>query len=426
MLKKIKEIFSIPDLRKKIFIVAGLLVFFRLLSAIPLPGVNIEALKNLLEANNMFGLMNIFSGGSFDNMSIALLGVGPYITSTIILQLLTMIFPRLKEIYYEEGAAGRAKFNKLSRFLTLPLAVIQTYSLLAFLVSQGVMPAFGFLDFTLWLNILTAVAGSMILLWVGELIDEQKLGNGVSLIILAGIVSGFPSSIKNVWFQVSQGLMGIESVLIFAVLALVVTAAVVFINRGEHKIPVTYPKRARGGHFIGGASSYLPIRVNQAGVIPIIFAIAIMSFPQMAGQIIASIFPNGAAINETIIRFMNNQIAYGVIYFLLVLIFTYFYTTIVFDSEEVSKNLARSGGFVPGIRPGEPTSDYISAITSKVTLFGAVSLAMIAILPIVTQAFIGQSFRIGGTTLLIVVSVALESVGQIDSQVKMREYDPVV
>ncbi len=424
MLKKIKEIFSIPDLRKKIIIVAGLLVFFRLLAAIPLPGVNIEALKNLLEANSMFGLMNVFSGGSFDSLSIALLGVGPYITATIILQVLTMIFPRLKEMYYEEGAAGRAKFNKLSRFLTLPLAVIQTYSLLTFLVSQGVIPAFGLLDLSLWMNVLTAVAGSMILLWVGELINEQKLGNGVSLIILAGIVAGFPSSLKNVWFQVSQGLMGVETVIIFAILSLIVTAAVVFVNKGEHKIPVTYPKRARGGHFIGGASSYLPVRVNQAGVIPIIFAIAIMSFPQMVGQILASIAPNGVVINEAIIRFMSNQFAYGAIYFLLVLAFTYFYTTVVFDPKEVSKNLGRSGGFIPGIRPGEPTVDYLSSVTSKVTLFGAVSLAVIAILPIVTQAFIGQNFTLGGTTLIIVVSVALETVNQIDSQVKMREYDP--
>ena len=402
----------------------GLLIFFRLLAAIPLPGVDLEALKGLLASNNFFGILNIFSGGAIGNLSIALLGVGPYITATIILQLLTMVFPRLKEVYYEEGAAGKAKFNRLSRLITVPLAVLQTYALLTFLVSQKVFPAFSLLDLSFWINALTATAGSMILLWVGEIIDEQKLGNGVSLIIFAGIVAGLPMTLGNVWSQISQGLMRWDTLLIFAALALVVIAGVVFVNQGEHKITVSYPKRIRGNRVYGGVESYLPIRVNQAGVIPIIFAMALLSFPQMLGQLIVSFAPSwGVGFNEAIVRFMNNQFAYGSLYFLLVFLFTYFYTAVVFNPEEISKNLQRSGGFIPGIRPGEPTSKHLGSIVSKITLFGALFLGIIAVLPIATQAIVSQNFVIGGTALLIVVSVALDSWNQIDSQLKMREYD---
>lgn len=421
---KFLEIFRHPETRKKILVIMGLLVFFRLLAAIPLPGVDLEALKSLLAANNFFGILNIFSGGAIGNLSIALLGVGPYITATIIMQLLTMVFPRLKEAYYEEGAAGKAKFNRISRLITVPLAILQTYALLTFLVSQKVFPAFGLLDLSFWINALTATAGSMILLWVGEIIDEQKLGNGVSLIIFAGIVARLPMTLGNVFGQISQGLMRWDALLIFAILALVVIAGVVFMNQGEHKITVSYPKRVRGNRVYGGVESYLPIRVNQAGVIPIIFAMAMLSFPQMLGQLIAGFAPSwGIGVNEAIVRFMNNQVAYGFLYFLLVFIFTYFYTAVVFNPEEISKNLQRSGGFIPGIRPGEPTSKYLATIVSKITLFGALFLGIIAVLPIATQALANQNFVIGGTALLIVVSVALDSWNQIDSQLKMREYD---
>jgi len=421
---KFLEIFRHPDIKKKVLIILGLLVFFRLLAAIPLPGVNLEALRNLLAANNFFGIMNIFSGGAMGNLSIALLGVGPYITATIILQLLTMIFPHLKEIYHEDGAAGRAKFNRLGRLITVPLAILQTYALLTFLVTQQVFPAFSILDFSFWVNALTATAASMILLWVGEIIDEQKFGNGVSLIIFAGIVAGFPMALGGVYLQLIQGLMRWDTLIIFAAFTLVVIAGVVFVNQGEHKIAVSYPKRIKGNKVYGGVESYLPIRVNQAGVIPIIFAMAMLSFPQMIGQIIISFAPGfGTGINEAITRFMTNQFAYGILYFLLVFLFTFFYTAVVFNPGEISKNLQRSGGFIPGIRPGEPTAKHLSSIVSKVTLFGALFLGLIAVLPVVTQVLVNQNFVIGGTALLIVVSVALDSWKQIDAQLKMREYE---
>jgi preprotein translocase subunit SecY len=420
---KFLEIFRIPETRKKILVIMGLLIFFRLLAAIPLPGVDLESLKEFLASNNFFGILNIFSGGAIGKLSIALLGVGPYITSTIILQLLSMIFPRLKA-YYEDGAGGRAKFNRLSRYITVPLAILQTYALLTYLVSQKVFPAFGLLDLSFWTNALTATACSMILLWVGEIIDEQKMGNGVSLIIFAGIVAGLPSSIANLYSQISQGLMGWDVLFIFAAVALVVIAGVVFVNQGEHKITVYYPKRVRGNRVYGGVESYLPVRVNQAGVIPIIFAMAMLSFPQMLGQLIAAISPGaGITVSEAITRFMNNQLAYGLLYFFLVFLFTYFYTAVVFNPSEISKNLQQSGGFIPGIRPGEPTSKHLKSIVSKITLFGGLFLGLIAVLPIATQSFIGRNFVVGGTALLIVVSVALESWNQIDSQLKMREYD---
>jgi len=421
---KLLEIFRHPDIKKKILIILGLLVFFRLLAAIPLPGVNLEALKNLLAANNFFGILNIFSGGAMGNLSIALLGVGPYITATIIMQLLTMVFPHLKEAYYEEGAAGKSKLNRISRLITVPLAVLQTYALLTFLVAQQVLPAFSILDLSFWINVLTATAASMILLLVGEIINEQKFGNGVSLIIFAGIVAGFPMAVGSIYLQIIQGLIRWDTLIIFAAFALVVIAGVVFVNQGEHKVAVSYPKRIKGNKVYGGVESYLPIRVNQAGVIPIIFAMAMLSFPQMMGQIIVSFAPGlGVGVNEAITRFMTNQFAYGIIYFLLVFAFTYFYTAVVFNPAEISKNLQRSGGFIPGIRPGEPTSKHLSTIVGKVTLFGALFLGLIAVLPVATQVLVNQNFIIGGTAFLIVVSVALDSWKQIDAQLKMREYE---
>ncbi|MDD5099145.1 MAG: preprotein translocase subunit SecY [Candidatus Colwellbacteria bacterium] len=426
MVNKIAQIFRIPEIRKKILVILGLLLFFRLLSVIPIPGANTEVLKNLLDANASLGLLNIFSGGSLSNVSIALLGVSPYITATIILQLLTMIFPKLKEIYYEEGATGRAKFNKISRLITIPLAFVQTYGILSLLASQQVIPSFTILDFSLWVNIMVATATAMILLWVGELIDEQKLGNGVSLIIFAGIVSGFPSYIGSVLSGLAYGTLRVDTLAVFIAFALIVITAIVFVNQGEHRVTISYPKRVKGTRVYGGVESYLPIKVNQAGVIPIIFALAILSFPQMIGNFLRGILPTaGVQISDAIMRFLNNQWAYGLIYLFLVFVFTYFYTAVVFNPEEISKNLQRSGGFIPGIRPGEPTQKYLNTIISKITLFGAAFLGFIAVLPMLTQGITGHSFTIGGTSLLIVVSVALDSANQIDSQLKVREYDTV-
>jgi len=417
------QIFRIPDLRNKILMVLMWLVVFRLLAAIPIPGVDAESLRTFFEGNQLFGFLNIFSGGALSNLSIMMLGVSPYITATIIMQLLTMIFPKMKAMYYEEGAQGRAKFNRYSRFLTVPLALMQSYGFLKILESQQVIHPLGFSE--MLPNIIVIAAGSTVLMWIGELITEYKVGNGISLLIFSGIVSSLPNTVRSAFLSYTPSLM--PTYIAFVVLSVLIIAGVVFVNQGERKIPVSYAKRIRGNRMYGGATSYLPLRVNQAGVIPIIFAISILLFPQFLSQILA-IFSSDLSqqIFEFINRLFNNQIFYSAIYFVLVVVFTYFYTSITFDPKEISKNLQRNGGFIPGIRPGESTGDFLAKLTKRITFFGAIFLGFVAVLPNVTQLLTGvQILTIGGTALLIVVSVALESMKQIDSQLVMREYEGI-
>lgn len=422
-MERFLKIFKAPDLRKKIFMVLFWLIVFRILSAIPIPGIDSVRLEQFFSSNQLFGLMNIFSGGGLSQLSLVMLGVGPYITATIIMQLLTIIFPKLKKAYYEEGAEGRAKFNRISRYLTVPLGALQGYAFLNLLASQKVIPTLSFMD--LIGNVAVITAGSMFLMWIGELISEYKIGNGVSLIIFAGIVSGLPGqviySIQNYTPSV------LPTYVAFIVLSILVISGVVFVSEGERKIPVSYAKQVRGNKVYGGASSYLPLRVNQAGVIPIIFAISLLLLPQFFAQIASLVSPDMAAwVNDKVNVFFNNQILYSLAYFVLVVVFTYFYTAITFDPQEISKNLQRSGGFVPGIRPGPSTAEMISRVVHRITLFGALFLGIIAILPNITQMVTGiKALTIGGTALLIVVSVALETMKQIESQLTMREYEGI-
>ncbi|OGY65281.1 MAG: preprotein translocase subunit SecY [Candidatus Harrisonbacteria bacterium RIFCSPLOWO2_01_FULL_40_28] len=414
------SIFKIPDLRRKLFIVGGILVVSRLLASIPIPNIDITQLRAFLESSQLLGFLNLLSGSTLENFSIAMLGVGPYITATIIMQLLTMIFPRLKELYYEEGEAGRRRFNRLSRFITVPLSAIQAYGLLNLLTAQGVIPRLS-LSVLLW-DVVIITAGSMLLLWLGDLITEQKIGNGISFLIFAGIVSGVPSFIQQTIASYSP--QNLPVYIAFIILAVLVIAGVIFITEGERKVPVSYAKRVRGMKLYGGASSYLPLRVNQAGVIPIIFAISLLLFPQFAAQILAIFSPDlSLRMTNFVNGVLGNQLIYGFIYFFLVFVFTYFYTAVVFDPQEISKNLQRSGGFILGIRPGEPTGQFLQKIISRTTLFGAIFLGIIAILPIFTQYLTGVStLTLGGTALLIVVSVALEIRNQIESQLAIRNY----
>lgn len=422
-MNKLSLIFKIPELRYKILTVGGLLLVFRMFSAIPIPGVDAERLSSFLASNQLLGFFNIFSGGALSNLSIVMLGVGPYITATIIMQLLTMIFPSLKEIYYEQGEAGRAKFNRYSHYLTVPLAALQGYGFLNLLASQQVVDPLSGVD--MLRNITLITAGSVFLMWLGDLITEQKIGNGISLLIFAGIVSSLPSTIQGVLLSYNPSLLPTYAA--FLVLGIIVTAGVVFINEGERKVPISYSKRVRGNKMYGGVSSYLPLKVNQAGVIPIIFAISLLLFPQFLAQISALFSPDlSIRLNDLVTRFLSNQIIYSAFYFLLVVMFTYFYTAVTFDPQEISKNLQRSGGFIPGIRPGEPTGEFLSKIINRTTLFGALFLGTIAVLPNVTQIITGiQLLTLGGTALLIVVSVAIEIMRQIDSQLVLREYEGI-
>jgi len=415
------RIFKIPELRNKVFVIIALLGVFRLMASIPVPGVDIERLRNLFSSNQLLGFLDIFAGGGLSNLSIVMLGVGPYITATIIMQLLTIVFPNLKKLYYEEGEIGRAKFNRISRWITVPLAAVQSYGFLNFLNSRG-----AFVNLTtanLFADMAIITAGSVILMWIGELISEKNIGNGISLLIFAGIVAGLPSNIRLLFFSYDAAML--QSYITFAVIAIAVIAGVVFINEGERKVPISYARRVRGNKLYGGVSSYLPLKVNQAGVIPIIFAISILLFPQFVAQASSIFSPSlSLTLNDWVTRFFNNGWTYGISYFILVVLFTYFYTAVTFDPAEISKNLQKSGGFIPGLRPGEQTSSFLSKIINRTTLFGALFLGSIAVLPNIVQGITGIAFMtLGGTALLIVVSVALEMMRQIESQLSIRQYE---
>jgi preprotein translocase subunit SecY len=422
-LDKIIQIFKIKDLRKKIFFVLMILVIFRIAANIPVPGIDIERLKQFFASNQLFGLLNIFTGGAMSNLSIIMLGLGPFITATIIMQLLTMIFPQLEALYKEEGEAGRQKFNQYSRILTVPLAILQSYGMLTLLSQQGVLASLSLMQWITSISVITA--GALFLMWLGELISEKGIGNGVSLLIFAGIVSGVPISIREL--AVTYDASKIPSYIAFFVLALIITAGVVVITEGRRNIPVSYAKQVRGHRVYGGVSTYLPLNVNPAGVIPIIFALSIMLFPGMVANFLsASSIGWLAGFAQTIGNLFQNAWFYGICYFILVVLFTYFYTAVTFDPKNVANNLQKMGGFVPGIRPGKSTSDFLYFILNRVLLFGAIFLGTIAVLPSIVQGATGITafgFAIGGTALLIVVSVVLETIRQINSQLTMRDYD---
>jgi preprotein translocase subunit SecY len=418
--RKIKLVWTDVTLRKRVFFVLGSLVVFRLLSSIPIPGIDTLALNRFLANNQFFGILNIFSGGGLSNLSIIMLGVGPYITASIIMQLLTIMVPALKRMYQEEGEAGRKRFTQYSRLLTVPLAAIQGFSLLAILETQSIL-----VDLTVFdriTNLIIVIAGSLLVMWIGELMSEFGIGNGVSIIIFAGIVSALPTHVSQLLFTFDQS--QIPFYLLFIVIGLLVVASVVVVTEAERPIPVTYAKRVRGLKVYGGGSTYLPLRVNQAGVIPIIFALSILLFPQMIGNFI------GRSSNEILVKiskvllsFSQTSALYAVLYFVLVFLFTYFYTAVTFDPEALSSNLQKNGAFIPGVRPGNSTSEYISRVLSRITLLGAVFLGFIAVLPLIMRAATGiTAIALGGTALLIVVSVVLDLIKKVDAQVSMREY----
>lgn len=422
MFEKINQIFKVKEVRNNVLFILAILIVFRLIANIPIPGINQEQLKNFFDSNQLFGLLNLFSGGGLSSISIVMLGVGPYITASIIMQLLTMIVPRLEQIYKEEGEAGRQKFNQWTRWITVPLAALQTFGMISLLRSQNIIGQVG--GFEIFSIIVVAVAGTIFLMWLGELITEKKMGNGVSLIIFAGIVSGLPSKISQIYATGDSSKL--FTYIILAALVFLVIMAVVVMTEGQRNIPVSYAKRIRGNKMYGGSSTHLPLRVNQAGVIPIIFAMSIMLFPGM----IANFFiHSGNAMIATIAShavsiFDPNGWTYRLVYFLLVVAFTYFYTAVVFDPNKISENLQKQGGYIPGIRPGKTTAEYLYRVINRITLSGSVFLGLVAVLPFIIQSFSSiKSISIGGTGLLIVVSVVIETVKQIEGHLVMRDYE---
>jgi len=423
IINKLKQIWNSRDIRNDILFVLLVFVIFRFLAHVPVPGIDVSGLQAFFSSNQILGLLNILTGGGLENFSIVMLGVGPYITSSIIFQLLGMIVPKLEEMQ-KEGEQGRQKINQWTRLATVPFALLQSYGTIIFLQRSGGGSIIGELTlFQMMITMVTATAGTIFLMWLGELISERRVGNGISLLIFGGIVAGLPTSLLQVLSTYDQSQL--INVLLFIIIALVTVAGVVFITEGQRNIPVTYSKFARGNSMSGAVQSHLPLRVNQAGVIPIIFAISIVLFPPLVAQFFArpgavGFIPSAA---DFVIQLFNNQLFYAIFYFVLVFGFTYFYTAVIFKPDQISENLQKQGGFIPGIRPGRETSLYLSAVSNRILLAGALFLSTIAILPLVLQNFTGTNLVIGGTSLLIVVSVVIESVKQVDSQLVMRDYE---
>ncbi|MBI4363657.1 MAG: preprotein translocase subunit SecY [Candidatus Doudnabacteria bacterium] len=430
-MNRLLQIWRVKDLRNKIIFVILLLVGTRILAHIPIPGIDAANLKLLFGNNQLFGLYNIFSGGGLSNFSVAMLGVGPYITASIIMQLLTIIIPKLGELQKEGGEAGRAKINQYTRLLTVPLTALQAYGTIILLSRTAGTDILGSLNSFQWFTTLLAiVAGTTLLMWLGELISEYKIGNGISLIIFAGIVAQLPTAAQQAFVNLTEAggrisSSGLVTALAYLAVAFFVVAAIVAITESQRNIPVSYAKRIRGNKMYGGVNTHLPLRVNQAGVIPIIFAISILLFPGL----IANFFSQAktelvANAAQAINTFFQNQTYYGILYFLLVVAFTYFYTAIVFNPDEISDNIQKQGGFVPGLRPGKQTAEFLYKVLNRITLAGAIFLGLIAVLPYIIQAFTNtQALTLGGTGILIVVAVVIEVMKQVQSQMVMRDYE---
>ncbi len=424
MFAKLRLIFTTKEIRNSLLIVLFVLAVFRLAAHVPVPGVDVAKLQAFFSGNQVLGLLNLFSGGAMDTFSVVALGVGPYITASIIFQLLGMIVPKIEEIQ-KEGSYGQAKINRWTRWLSVPLAALQAYSMIALLKQSqlGIVGELSGLDYAA--IIVTMTAGTLFLMWLGELITELKVGNGVSLIIFAGIVSRLPQVVQQAVAAYDPTQLFVYAA--FVAIAVLTVAGVIFITEGQRNVPVIYAKRMMGGKLSGGAESKLPLRVNMAGVIPIIFAVSIVLFPPMLAQFFVNAKSAGLAdFAKATITFFQNQTVYAVLYTILVFFFTYFYTAIIFKPEQVAENIQKQGGFVPGVRPGRPTAEYLMWVLNRITPAGALFLAIIAVLPFAMQQFTGSTtLAIGGTGVLIVVSVVIEMVKQIEAKLASLEYDRV-
>jgi len=413
--------FKIPDLRKKLLFTAGMLAVFRLAAHIPVPGVDLQALKHLFAQNQLLSLLDIFSGGTLANFSVMALGLNPYINSSIIFQLLTMVFPRLEELS-KEGEYGREKINQYTRILTVPLAAFQAIGMYVLLKNQGIASTASPLN--LLALVITMTTGTLLLMWIGELISENGIGNGISLLIFAGIVGRYPVSLAQTITTAQTS--NLFNLLVFVAMSLIVIIAIVIVDQASRRITVQYAKRIRGNRMYAGQSTHLPLRINQAGVIPIIFAVSLILLPSMIGRFLEQVpSPTISSLARILTRaFDPGGFVYNLSYFLLVIAFTYFYTAVTFNPQKIADEIKKYGGFIPGIRPGQPTADYLNKILTRITLAGAIFLGFIAILPSIALSLTGiTTMMIGGTGILIVVSVVLETTKAIEAQLIMRSYE---
>ncbi len=414
------RIWKTTEVRNSILFVLAMLVIFRAAAHIPVPGVDASALQNVFSGNQFLGLLNIFSGGTLESFSVVAMGVIPYITSSIIFQLLGMIVPQLEEMQKEEQ--GRQKINTWTRWLTVPLSAIQSYGIILLLSQHGQFFQNTGMS-TILFAILSMTAGTIFLMWIGELITEKNIGNGISILILAGIVAGLPTFLSQSLsiYDRSQ----LITMILFVAVTIITVVAIVVMNEAQRNIPVQYARQVRGSRLSGSVTSHIPLRLNMGGVIPIIFAISIVLFPTVIAQFFlnakTAFLRDGAT---TVLQLFQNQLFYGITYFLLVFLFAYFYTAVIFHPEEMAENIQKQGGFIPGIRPGKNTAHYLGWVSNRLLLTGATFLGLVAVLPLIVQQFTGNaSLVVGGTSILIIVAVVIDSVKQIEAQLTMREYE---
>jgi len=412
--------FQEKEIRTRLLFTLGVVVVFRFLAHLPLPGVDLAALKQLFASNALLGLLNIFSGGAMENFSIVSLGLNPYINASIIFQLLTFGFPHLKELA-QEGEYGRAKINQYTRFLTVPLACFQGYGLYFLLSNQGVVNPLP--PLSLAALVVSLTAGSILLMWLGEILTEKGVGNGISMLIFIGIVAGYPLSLGQTFATASAERIG--GLLLFVAMAVALVGGIVIVNEAARRVRIEYAIRIRGGRRYGG-ETYLPLRINQAGVIPIIFAISLVLIPPTFARYFSGVaHPLVSRAASFLLTLFNPQGAFYILfYFLMVVLFTFFYTAVIFNTKDIAENLQKRGGFIPGVRPGKTTVDYLNHVLTRITFFGAIFLGLVAVLPTIAGRFTGvTTFTLGGTGILIVVSVILETLRQLESQLVMRDYE---
>jgi preprotein translocase subunit SecY len=414
--------FRAPDIRRRIFFVLGILIVYRMLAQVPLPGIDREALAQFFQDNAAFGIIDLFAGGGLSAMSIVGLAMNPYINASIIMQLMTGVIPSLQALS-KEGEYGRQRLNQYTRYLTVPMAILQAFGILSALAAQDVIIGdFGLGNAQSWVQMVTLTAGAVLLMWLGELITEKGIGNGISFIIFAGIVSQAPAAVINTLQQPSP-----RDIALFVILAIVAVMVIIYIQEGQRRIPIQYASRVRGRRMYQGGQTFLPLRVNLAGVIPIIFAISILAFPgQLAAYFSFSEVEGVRNVANAIGSFLApTSIQYSIIYFLLTVGFTYFYTAFTFKPDETAEQLRKNGGFIPGIRPGRPTQEYLGRVVSRITLAGSLFLGTVAVAPVLAGVLDPNlaGLAIGGTGLLIVVSVVVETMKQIEAQLMMRNYE---